>query len=120
MPRSQISYPEETMKESNLAKAIDRAAKQRAHAIIKKIRTAIIETLQKHWRPKEVGEEFIGDDITRLLKTMADAPNAMREVSFVPSSEMLAACRAAIINDLLNGLPQLRELAKMAEDEDHG
>ena len=108
------------MKESNLAKAIDHAAQQRADAIIKKVRTAIIETIAKYWRPKEAGEEFIGDDIRRLLKTLADAPNEMRSVSFTISSELLAACRAAIINDLLNGLPQLRELAKMAEDEDHG
>jgi len=106
------------MKESNLAKAIDKAAEQRAHAIIKKVRNAIIDTLRNHWRPKEAGEEFIGDDIRRLLKALADAPNEMQSVSFVVSTDMLAACRAAIINDLLNGLPKLRELAQMAGEND--
>ena len=105
------------MKESNLAKAIDKAAEQRADAIVKAIRTAVIDALRNRWRPKEAGEEYIGDDIRRLLKAMSESKD-MQSVSFVISSELLAACRAAIINDLLNGLPQLRELAQMASDQD--
>ena len=120
MPRSQISYPEETMKESNLAKAIDQAAEQRADKIIKAIRDSITKALEQHWRPKLAGEEFIGDDIRALLGKLSQSGTDWRSMSLTVSSELLAACRAAIINDLLNGLPQLRELAKMAEDEDHG
>ena len=105
------------MKESSLAKAIDKAAQQRAHAIITKMREAITTALQPYWRPKNAGDEDIGDDILELLRKLAES-REWRAVSFMPSQHMLEACRAAIINDLLSGLPKLRELAEMAGDDE--
>ena len=60
------------MKESNLAKAIDQAAEQRADKIIKAIRDSITKALEQHWRPKLAGEEFIGDDIRALLGKLSN------------------------------------------------
>ncbi len=105
------------MNEPNLAKAIDKAAEQRAKDIIRKIQLAITTSLQPYWRPTNAGDEFIGDDIRELLKKLAEANSDWRTMQFVPSQQMISACRGAIINDLLNGLPKLRQLAQMAGDE---
>lgn len=107
------------MNESNLAKSIDKAAEQRAKEIIRKIQLAITDALRPYWRPTNAGDEFIGDDIRKLLKQLSETTNDWRVMSFEPSPEMLAACRGAIINDILNGLPKLRELAQMAGNEEN-
>lgn len=102
------------MKEANLAKSIDRAAAQKAKEVLSNVRDAIAKAVNPYWRPKETGTEFIGDDIRKLLRAMADE-SEWRSLRISPSAQMVNACRGAIINDLLSGLPRLRELAQMAE-----
>jgi len=104
------------MNEPNLSKAIDKAALGNARKIIEDITKAITAALQPHWRPKLAGEEHIGDDIRKLLHRLADS-SEWRDATyqFEPSSKMVDHCRAALVNDLLKGLPKLRELALMAE-----
>lgn len=104
------------MKEPNLSKAIDKAALGNARKIIEDITKAITAALQPHWRPKLAGEEHIGEDIRRLLHELADSREwRSTTYDFKPSSKMVDHCRAALVNDLLSGLPKLRELALMAE-----
>lgn len=102
------------MKESNLAAAIDKAAEQRAAVVIRDIRAAINNALRPHWRSPATGEQHIGDDIRKILATLAIS-NSWDHEHIGPSTELIDACRGAIINDLLNGLPKLRELSMMAE-----
>jgi len=104
------------MKEANLSKAIDKAALGNARKIIEGITNAVTAALQPHWRSKLAGEEHIGEDIRRLLHELADATDwRAAAYAFEPSSKMVDHCRAALVNDLLKGLPKLRELALMAE-----
>ena len=103
------------MKESNLAKAIDKAAEQRAEKIINRVSNAILEALKPHWRSTDTGDEHIGDDIRRLLRGLSEYNGTWTAMPFQPSPKMIDACRAAIVNDLLKGMPKLRELSQMAE-----
>jgi len=112
-----ITYPEEIMTEPSISKAIDKAAKANAQQIIATIAAALSNALKPHWRPKLAGEEHIGDDIRKLLKALADSETDWRAAAyqFQPSSKMIDHCRASLVNDLLKGLPRLRELALLAE-----
>jgi len=103
------------MKEPNLAKAIDKAAQQRAEEIIKNLKQAISDAAQRYWRPKNAGEEFIGDDVRGVLRALAASDTGWRHTSYRPSAFMVDACRAAIVNDLLKGLPKIADLMRMAE-----
>ncbi len=104
------------MNEPNLSKAIDKTALWNARKIIEGITNALTAALQPHWRSKLAGEEHIGEDIRRLLHELADANDwRVAAYNFEPSSKMVDHCRAALVNDLLKGLPKLRELALMAE-----
>lgn len=103
------------MKESNLAAAIEKAANQRAQEVIKNIKESVVESVKKHWRPKAAGEEFVGDDIRHVLKTLAEV-DEWKRVKLPVSPKLVNACRGAIINELLNGLPKLQELSAMADE----
>ena len=102
------------MKEANLAKAIDRAAEQKAKEVLRSLSDAISKAVQPYWRSKATGDEHIGEDIRKLLREMAKSTE-WRSLQIQPSEQMVNACRGAIGNDLLSGLPRLRELAQMAE-----
>lgn len=107
------------MKETDLAKAIDRAAKQRAAAILCKARDAVVRALAPYWRPDEAGREFIAADIRHMLTDLAASADLSR-MPVHPSREIIDACRADIMSGLLSALPKLQELAAMAapsEDE---
>lgn len=102
------------MKESNLAKAIDKAAERRAEDIARDIQRAVVEAVKPHWRPKLAGEHYIGEDVRATLQMLA-ASNDWSTAKRRPSKELIEACRAAVINELLTGLPKLRELVLMDE-----
>lgn len=104
------------MKEANLAKAIDHAAEQRANELMRNIYSAVTSAIKPFWHPQEAGKEWIGDDIRNVLSYAAAPTSDWRfGADIEPSEKLITACRAAIINDLLSGMPKLRELAQMAE-----
>lgn len=105
------------MKETDLSKAIDRAAEQRAKAILCEVRNALVRALSPYWRPKEAGNELVAKDIRNVLTRLATADDLAR-MEVYPSAEMVNACRAHIVNGLLTGLPKLQELAAMAMQDD--
>ena len=105
------------MKESDLARAIDMAAEQRAKQLLQSVRDAVCNALKPYWRPDGAGRELISKDIRSLLVQMANA-DGIERTQVRPSTEMVDMCRADIVNGLLDGLPKLRELAQMAMQDD--
>jgi len=104
------------MTEPSLAIAIDKAGEQRAKEIMKNIKLSVLKSLESAWRPKGAGEEFIGDDVKAVLRALSQPTSYdSRTLEVAPSKELIQACRAKIINDLLKGLPNIRELTEMAE-----
>lgn len=108
------------MNESSLAKSIDRLAEKRAKDILTNVRAAIENALKPHWRPKDASEEWIGEDIKELLRNYI---NSIGEGGWnkgtPPSQELIDACRAKVLSELLNGLPKLGELVQLAEQPDY-
>ncbi len=107
------------MKESSLAASIDILARRRAEEFLARIKTLVQNALKDEWRAKVAGgNEFCGDDIKSVL--LAYVPSIGIPDSYKapkPTDELVNACRATIINDLLNGLPKIRELAMMQAEE---
>lgn len=106
------------MKETSLSAAIDKAAMQRAVNILVDVRNAVKQALDPYWRPKGAGSELISKDINTLLEMMARSTESFNRITVRPSAEMVNACRGAIVEDLLNGLPKLKELFEMANYEE--
>jgi len=107
------------MKESSLAASIDTLARRRAEDFISRIKSLVQNALKDEWRNKVAGgNEFCGDDIKAVLSAYVASigiPDAYKAPK--PTDELVNACRATIINDLLNGLPKIRELAMMQAEE---
>jgi len=109
------------MKESSLAASIDILARRRAEDFITRIKSLVKNALKDEWRAKEAGGiEWCGDDIKAVLLAYCASiqfPDSYKAPK--PTDDLVNYCRATIINDLLNGLPKIRELAMMqAEEQD--
>lgn len=107
------------MKERSLAATIDTLAQRKAEEFIGHVHTVVTHALKDAWRAKIAGGgEWLGDDIKAVLLAYAasigvtDGYKAPK-----PTAELVNCCRATIINDLLNGLPKLKELAMMQAEE---
>ena len=106
------------MKESSLAASIDILARRRAEDFISRIKSLVQNALKDEWRAKVAGNAFCGDDIKAVLVAYSDSigfPDSYKAPK--PTDELVDHCRATIINDLLNGLPKIRELAMMQAEE---
>lgn len=107
------------MKETDLSAAIDKQAAAKATQLLKDIRTAITNAVNPYWRPKVANESFVGDEIRRVLAEMAKSTE-WQHMKLLPLNETVSNCRLKIVNDLLNGLPQIQallEMASQAEEE---
>ena len=107
-----------SMKEPNLAKAIDRLASIRAEAFMLEVRNKIKASLSTYYRPKIAGEEFVGEDIKNILIYYAKHTDNTPYPKPTPTEKLLNACRATIINDLLAGLPKIKELMELQSREE--
>ena len=107
------------MKESSLAESIDILARRRAEDFISRVKSLVQNALKDEWRAKLAGgSEWCGDDIKAVLSRYADSVGITDGyVAPKPTDELVNVCRATIINDLLNGLPKIRELAMMQAEE---
>ncbi len=106
------------MKESSLAASIDILARRRAEDFISRVKSLVQNALKDEWRNKVAGETLLRDDIKAVLSAYVASigiPDAYKAPK--PTDELINACRATIINDLLNGLPKIRELAMMQAEE---
>ena len=109
------------MSETTLANAVDNLAKRKAAAFISGIHDLLTRALKDHWRPAVAGgSAWAGEDVKAVLLAFAETIGKGREAYKVPAptSELIDHCRATIINDLLSGLPKLKELALMQAEED--
>ena len=99
------------MNESTLAKKIDALAKTNATEFLHEVDRAVAAALKPYWMPKKAGEVFLREDIRNVLDRFGqhDKP------SLSPSQKMIDAFRAKIINDLLAGLPVVKELLLLVE-----
>jgi len=107
------------MKESSLAASIDTLARRRAEDFISRIKSLVQNALKDEWRNKVAGgNEFCGDDIKAVLLAYCESVGISDSYKAPkPTAELVNYCRATIINDLLNGLPKIRELAMMQAEE---
>ena len=106
------------MKESSLAASIDILARRRAEDFISRVKSLVQNAIKDEWRNKVAGDVLLRDDIKAVLSAYTASignPDSYRAPK--PTDELVNACRATIINDLLNGLPKIRELAMMQAEE---
>jgi hypothetical protein len=111
------------MNELTLSGAVDRLAQRKAEDFITEVKSAIANALKDKWRAKVAGgSAYLGEDIKAVL--LAYAASLAKPDSYKsprPTDDLVSQCRATIVNDLLNGLPKLKELALMqVEDTDAG
>ena len=106
------------MNESSLAATIDKLAKRKAEDFISQVKTVVEQPLKDLWRAKVAGgREWLGEDIKSVLIAYAQSIGSGDYKAPAPSEELVNLCRATVLNDLLSGLPKLRELAMMQADE---
>lgn len=107
------------MQENSLAETIDVLAHRRASEFITHVHSVVQNALKDSWRAKVAGgDAFLGDDIKAVLLAYAEAVGHSDSYKKPkPTDNLVNHCRATIINDLINGLPKLRELALMQERE---
>lgn len=117
------------MNESSLAATIDKLAKRKAEDFISQVKTVVEQSLKDAWRAKVAGgSEWLGADIKAVLIAYAqsigigtrDYVGKSYRLPYkapAPSEELVNLCRATVLNDILSGLPKLRELAMMQADE---
>jgi hypothetical protein len=105
------------MKESNLAASIDILARREAEDFITRIKSLLHNALKDEWRNKIAGDVLLRDDIKAVLSAYTASIGADSYRAPKPTEELVNACRATIIKDLLNGLPKIRELAMMQAEE---
>jgi len=107
------------MKESSLAASIDMLARRRAEEFLSRVKSLVQNALKDEYRAKVAGgSEYCGDDIKAVLSAYVASigfPDSYKAPK--PSEALVNNCRATIINDLLNGLPKIRELAMMQAEE---
>ena len=108
-----------SMKEPDLAKAIDKLASIRAETFLREILDKIKSCLKDSYRPKIAGEEFIGEDIKNVLIYYAKHTENVPYPKPSPTEKLLNNCRATIINDLLIGLPKIKELLELQATSDN-
>jgi hypothetical protein len=113
------TYPEVLfMNESSLAATIDKLAKRKAEDFISQVKTVVEQSLKDAWRAKVAGgSEWLGADIKAVLIAYAQSIGIGDYKAPAPSEELVNLCRATVLNDILSGLPKLRELAMMQADE---
>ena len=104
------------MKEPDLAKAIDKLASIRAETFLREIYESF---RQDSYRPKIAGEEFMGEDIKNVLIYYAKHTENVPYPKPSPTEKLLNNCRATIINDLLIGLPKIKELLELQATSDN-
>lgn len=102
------------MKEPDLSKAIDQAAQQRAKMILNDIKRAVEVAVNGYFRPKQAGGEWIGDELRSVLEQMAKSAEWPQMKLHPPTRHLVDGCRAAIVNDLLTGLPKIQELMALS------
>lgn len=95
--------------EKTLSSAIDDAAVLRANKLLRELRDALLSLLSTYRFPIGTGKTSITKDINNLLVQFADSPDWSCVVP-EPTSEMIAACRSAIVTDILEGIPKLQEI----------
>lgn len=107
------------MKESNLSDTIDTLAQRKADEFITHVHTVVQNSLKEAWRAKVAGGgAFLGDDIKAVLLAYAEGiGNSGSYKKPKPTEDLVSHCRATIVNDLLNGLPKLKELAMLQAEE---
>lgn len=107
------------MNEGNLSATIDTLARRKADDFIAHVHSVVQNALKDAWHAKVAGgNAFLGDDIKAVLMAYAECighSDSYKKPK--PTEELVAHCRATIVNDLLNGLPKLKELAMMQADE---
>lgn len=103
------------MNEKTLASSIDALAERKAEDFLSHVKVAVEKSLKDAWRPTIVGgKEHLGSDIQNVLRAYASSIG--RNCSYEkpePTKHLIDSCRATIINDLLENLPRLKELALM-------
>jgi hypothetical protein len=106
------------MNEPCLAASIDKAAKQKAVEIQRRIEASLDAALKNAYRPKDTGEEWIGEEVKAIVTWYASRIDTSNKPSMPePTKKLLDACRAHIINSLIKGLPQIKELIALSEQE---
>lgn len=108
------------MNEISLSRSVDLAARQRAELIINEITNAIRGSLENRYRDKRASNMLIKEDIINVLKaylTHLETPTSEIVRKPHPTTTLLDACRAQIINDLLSGIPKLQELINQLPEE---
>jgi len=99
------------MIETILAKKIDALAKTNATDFLHEVERAVAAALKPYWMPKKAGEVFLREDIRNVL----DRFDQHDKPSLSPSKKMIDAFRAKIINDLLAGLPVVKDLLLLVD-----
>ena len=110
------------MKESSLAATIDLLAQRKAEEFITHVHSAINHVLKDAWRAKIAGgREWLGYDIKAVMLAYANSIGSNETYKAPkPTEDLVRYCRATIVDDLLAGLPKLKELAMMqAEGSSH-
>ncbi len=103
--------------ETSLSKTIDKLAEQKSQAFLEKIRREINNAINPLFRPKEIGDEWCGEDIATVLSNIAGAIRERnRDTQLVPSKKLIDSFRAAILKELLDNMPRITELANMRQE----
>lgn len=105
------------MNERTLSQTIDRLAEKKAKEFLEDILSRLNKILQDTYRPKIASEEFVREDVFAVIKQYVKNAETSSKGIPQPSANLVNACRAKILDDLLNGLPKIQELLKMQEQE---
>ena len=104
------------MKETKLSDAIDRLAVRKAEAFIDAIKVAIETALKGKMHAKVARtSEWVGIDVKHVLLAYAKYLETSEYKKPEPTSNLINILRANILDELLDGMPRVRELALMAE-----
>ena len=107
------------MNERSLSDTIDKLAQRKAEDFIAHVHTVINNALKDAWRAKIAGgREWLGDDLKAVMQAYATSVGITDGYKAPkPTKDLVDACRATIVDDLLSGLPKLKELAMMQAEE---
>ena len=104
------------MKETKLSDAIDRLAVRKAEAFIDAIKVAIETALKDKLHAKVARtSEWVGIDVKHVLLAYAKYLETYEYKKPEPTSNLINIFRTNILDELLDGMPRVRELALMAE-----
>lgn len=105
------------MEQEHLVKTIDKAAHSQAIDIQRKIERAIKEAMNPHFRPKEAGGEFIGEDVQKILTWYAsNISKCDKERMPPPSQELINLCRQQILKTLIDGIPAFERILALSKE----